>query len=300
MRLSRRELFSTTAALSLGLSDGRAIEPIPRSHLPRLKLSLAAYSFRQWLDIKKPKEPAMTLTDFIDYAAARDLDAVELTAYYFPETTPEYLGKLKRQATKLGLDVSGTAVGNDFCVADPEKLKSQLEHVKSWTEHTARLGGKTMRIFAGTVPKGDTEENAVKRCIPVIQEACEYAARWGVILALENHGGITATAEQLLHLVQSVKHENFGVNLDTGNFRTTDPYGDLAKLAPYAVTVQVKTEITAKGGKTEEADIPRLIKMLRDVKYRGYVALEYEAKEDAKIAVPKYLTEMRKLMNAQG
>lgn len=296
MRFSRRELFAAAAATSLGLSAGPAIEPITRQGLPRLKLSLAAYSFRQWLDLKKPKDPAMTLSDFIDYAAAQDIDAVELTAYYFPETTPEYLGKLKRQATKLGLDVSGTAVGNDFCVADPAKLKQQLDNVKSWTEHTARLGGKTMRIFAGSVPKGDTEQNAVKRCVPVIQEACEYAAKWGVMLALENHGGITASAEQLLGIVTAVKHDNFGVNLDTGNFHTADPYGDLAKLAPYAVNVQVKTEITPARKKTEDADIPRLVKMLRDAKYRGYVALEYEAKEDAKVAVPKYLAEMKKLM----
>jgi len=296
MRFSRRELFAAAAATSLGLSAGPAIEPITRPGLPRLKLSLAAYSFRQWLDLKKPKDPAMTLSDLIDFAAAQDIDAVELTAYYFPETTPEYLGKLKRQATKLGLDVSGTAVGNDFCVADPAKLKQQLDNVKSWTEHTAHLGGKTMRIFAGSVPKGDTEENAVKRCVPVIQEACEYAATWGVMLALENHGGITASAEQLLGIVTAVKHDNFGVNLDTGNFHTADPYGDLAKLAPYAVNVQVKTEISAAQKKTEEADIPRLIKMLHDAKYRGYVALEYEAKEDAKVAVPKYLAEMKKLM----
>ena len=296
MRLSRRELFTAAAATSLGAAAGRAIEPVPRAHSARLKLSLAAYSFRQWLDLKKPKDPALTLPDFIDYAAAHDCDAVELTAYYFPETTPAYLGQLKRQATKLGLDISGTAVGNDFCVADPDKLKLQLDAVKNWTETTARLGGKTMRIFAGAVPKGDTEEAAVKRCVPVIQEACDHAAQWGVILALENHGGITATAGQLLAIVTAVKHDNFGVNLDTGNFRTPDAYGDLAKVAPYAVTVQVKTEIANAEKKLEEADIPRLIKMLRDAKYRGYVALEYEATEDAKAAVPKYLKEMRKLM----
>ena len=300
MRLSRRELLAGGAALSVGLAAARAIEPIPRSHPAQMRLSLAAYSFRQWLDLKKPKAPAMTPLEFIDYAAARGIDAVELTAYYFPETSPAYLGKLKTRATKLGLDVSGTAVGNDFCVADPAKLRDQIASVKAWTEHTSRLGGKTMRIFAGVVPKGDTEENAVKRCLPAIQEACDHAAQWGVILALENHGGITATAEQLLRLVHGVKHENFGVNLDTGNFHTPDPYGDLEKLAPYAVTVQVKTEISARGKPTEEADLQRLFKILRAVKYRGYVALEYEAKEDAMTAVPKYLAEMKKLIRGEG
>lgn len=296
MTFSRRDFLTTAALLTAGSTVLPAIEPLKRVHPSRLKLSLAAYSFRQWLDVKKPQEPVKDLFAFMDYAAAQNIEAVELTAYYFPETSPEYLGKLKRYATKVGLDVSGTAVGNNFCEPDADKLKTQLANVNAWTEHTARLGGKTMRIFAGSVAKGDTEEKAVARCIPVIQEACDHAAKWGVMLALENHGGITASAEQLLKIVQAVKHDNFGVNLDTGNFRTADPYGDLAKLAPYAVNVQVKTEITAMGKKTEEADIPRLVKMLRDVKYRGYVALEYEAKESALEAVPKYLAIMKKLL----
>ena len=66
-------------------------------------------------------------------------------------------------------------------------------------------------------------------------------------LALENHGGITATPDQLLKLVQAIDSPNFGVNLDTGNFHGDDPYADLARLAPYAVNVQVKTEITPQG-----------------------------------------------------
>ena len=88
-------------------------------------------------------------------------------------------------------------------------------------------------------------------------------AKYGIYLALENHGGITGTAEQLLALVKAVKHDWFGVNLDTGNFHTADPYGDLEKAAPYAVTVQVKTEIQRRGMKKEDADLKRLIDILR-------------------------------------
>src|SRR5262249_57202036 len=142
----------------------------------------------------------MTLFDFIDVSAGMGLDAVELTAYYFPETTPEYLAALKGRATRLGLDVSGTAVGNDFCVADPQKLRDQIASVKQWVEHTSRLGGKTIRIFAGNVPRGDTEEKARARCIEAIQESCDYAGKYGIYLALENHGGITAPIDQTVTL----------------------------------------------------------------------------------------------------
>ena len=129
-----------------------------------------------------------------------------------------------------------------------------------------------------------------------IEEACEHAAKYGVYLALENHGGIVATAEQMLAIVKAVKHDHFGVNLDTANFHTADPYGDLAKIAPYAVTVQLKTEIHPQGKNAEEADLKKLLDILRDANYRGYVALEYEAKEDPKTAVPKAIAMLKKFV----
>lgn len=282
--------------LVLGAGSASAIESIRRTGPAHLRLSLAAYSFRQALDLKSKPKPKMTLDDFIDLAAGMELDAVELTAYYFPKTTAEYLAHLKGRCTRLGLDVSGTAVGNDFCIADEDKLRAQLDSVKQWIEHSARLGAKTMRIFAGKVAKNDSEDKARQRCVAAIQEACDYAAKYGLYLALENHGGITGTPEQLLALVQAVKHDYFGVNLDTGNFRTADPYGDLEKVAPYAVTVQVKTEIQRRDAKLEEADLKRLLDILRGVRYRGYVALEYEAAEDASTAVPRYVGALHKLI----
>jgi sugar phosphate isomerase/epimerase len=284
------------AGLAAGAGSAAAIEPIRRSGPSHLRLSLAAYSFRQALNLQSKPKPAMTLDDFIDLAADNDLDAVELTAYYFPQTTPDYLAHLKGRCTRLGLDVSGTAVGNNFCVANPDKLKEQIDMVKKWTEHSARLGAKTMRIFAGGVAKGDSEDKARERCVAAIQEACDHAAKYGVYLALENHGGLTDTVEHILALVKEVKHDWFGVNLDTGNFHTEDPYGDLEKLVPYAVTVQVKTEIQRRGMKKEDADLSRLIDMLRKARYRGYVALEYEAAEDARTAVPRHLETLKKLV----
>jgi sugar phosphate isomerase/epimerase len=298
IHLSRRDWIATCAAGAVCAAGARAIEPISRTGKSHMKLSLAAYSFRQWLDLKKKPKPDITLADFIDFAAAQEIDAVELTAYYFAETSPEYLAALKTRCTRLGLDVSGTAVGNNFCALDPAKLKTEIDNVKAWVEHTSRLGGKTIRIFAGSVAKGDSEPKAVERAVAAIHEACDHAAKYGIFLALENHGGITATAEQMLAIIKSVRHDHFGVNVDTGNFHTADPYADLEKIAPYAVNVQVKTEVSPAGKGTQDADLPRLVEMLRKAKYRGYVALEYEAKEDAKTAVPRHLAALKKLLSS--
>lgn len=296
--VTRRAFLTTAAAAAACATSGRAtamgaIDPIVRRGPARMKLSIAAYSFRAALTAKAA---GMTLYDFVNEATAWDVDAVEPTSYYFPEpATEEYCRKLRRHAFLQGLSISGTAIRNTFTHPPGPLLAKEIAHVKRWIDLAFHLGAPTIRIFAGDVQKGTTEAQARQWCIDAIHECCEYAGPRGVILALENHGGIVATAEQLLSIVQAVKSDWFGVNLDTGNFRTADPYGDLAKLAPYAVVAQVKTEMTV-GGKRVPADFARLVGILRDAKYRGYLALEYEAAEDPAVAVPRHLKELRALI----
>jgi sugar phosphate isomerase/epimerase len=294
---TRRTFLQSTLAAAAAVVGGattvRAIEPIVRTGRSQMRLSIAGYSYRDYFTGKL--KPQMTMDDYADLAAEMGLDAIEPTSYYF-KPTPEFLGKFKARCTKLGLDISGGAVGNNFCHAEPEKVKEEIAKVKQWIEAYSILGAKTIRIFAGTMPKGDNPEKTIGRCVAAIEEACDHAAKYGILLALENHGGITATAEQLLAIVKAVKHEFFGVNLDTGNFHSADPYAELAAVAPYAVTVQVKTEISRAGQKKEDADLKRIIEILRQVNYRGYVALEYEAAEDPRAAIPRHVEALRKLI----
>jgi len=293
---SRRDFLAVTAAsLTGGLCPAFAlgIDPVKRpGPKPDLKLSLAAYSFNKALDLKKP---TMTLFEFIDLAAELPLDAVELTSYYWAEQTDAYAEKLAAYAAKKKLAISGVPVGNNFCISDETKLKLEIQKVKDWTARAAKIGAKTVRIFAGNLEKGDTLEAAQKRVVASMNECCEVAEKLGVLLALENHGGITDTPEHLLDLVKPVKSAALGVNIDTGNFKTTDPYADIAKIAPYGVVSQVKTEVYP-GGKKQDADLAKVVKILKDANFHGYVALEYEAAEDPKVAVPKFVKELRKLI----
>src|SRR5436190_23191812 len=169
--MNRRQFFAAGAGLAVA-GRAAAIEPIPRSGPAHLKLSLAAYSFNKAMNRRGNAKPTMTYEQFIEHGAGWGLSAVELTEYYFPETSPAYLAKLKGMCTRLGLDISGTAINNNFCAADPAKLNEQIAKVKTWTEHTSRLGGKTMRIFAG-IARGISEEKARKQCAEAIQEVCD-------------------------------------------------------------------------------------------------------------------------------
>lgn len=295
-RISRRgwlcEASLLTGAVALG--GGRlaeAIEPIQRDGVPKFKYSLAAYSYR---DLLTGTSPPLTLEDFIRDCAKMGLEGTELTSYYFPANpTNEYLCQLKRLAFELGLDVSGTAVGNDFCHPPGEKRDQEIAGVKRWIEYAAVLDAPVIRIFSGNAKEGQSAEEAHRLAVAGMEECCAAAGEHGVMLALENHGGLTETADGMLSLVRDVQSPWFGVNLDTGNFRTADPYGDLEKLAPYAVNVQVKVVMQPNGGKKEPADFRRLSKMLADVGYRGYIVLEFEEDEDPRAACPRYVEELR-------
>ncbi|MEM7234050.1 MAG: sugar phosphate isomerase/epimerase family protein [Planctomycetota bacterium] len=254
----------------------------------KFKLSLAAYSFRRELSGTKP---AMTLDGFIDYCAKQRLDATELTSYYFRRTDKPFLLGLRRRAYVNGLAISGTPIRSDFCFPDAAARKKDMDHVKAWIDHVALLGSQTIRIFAGKVHGGESETKAMERAVVGMREAAEYAGERGVLLALENHGGITAKVEQLLSLVRAVDSPWLGVNLDTGNFHH-QVYESLEKAAPYAVAVQVKVETRENGETKKPADYRRIAEILHGANYRGYVALEYEAKEDPKLAIPRHLGEL--------
>lgn len=288
--MQTRRQFLATAAAAL------AIDPFSRTRPSHLKFSIAAYSYRQLLDLKNPK---IDMFGFIDLCADLQCDAVEPTSYWFPEGfDAAYLRKLQQYAFMRGLDISGTAIRNDFCLPPgPELDQNQLD-VARWIEYASILGAPVMRVFGGTVPSGESEDAVAERVVKNIEALLPSAVEKGVTLALENHGGITDSPEQLLRLVRAVNapEGGFGVNLDTGNFHGDDPYADIALLAPYAVNVQVKTEITPRGKPKRDADLSKVVQILRDAKYSGYVVLEYEASEDPVTGVPKAAAALRKLL----
>lgn len=306
---SDRRTFLKSSLLGAGVFVGSGIDvqtapaagPLKRHSGPSMKLSLAAYSFNRYLAnrFRAPKADAkMTMLDFIDYCAELDLDGCELTGYYFPrEITHDYLMQVKQKTFALGLDISGTAIGNDFCKTG-EALEAELKMTREWIDYAATMGAPVIRIFAGRVPKGGNEAESIERCVEGINQSLAYAAEKGVFLALENHGGITATPAQMMKIIDGVKPSPwFGVNFDGGNFRTDDPYRDLEQIAPWAINVQIKTAIS-RDGKKEDADLERIVGILKKAEYRGYVVLEYEEKDEPKEAIPGYIEQLRKLIRA--
>lgn len=303
MTESRRTFLQALGAITATAlpHTAAAKEPIVRRFGPHMKLSLAAYSFRKYLTDYRRKGAsapagAMTLDDFVDLCAEYGLGGTEITSYYVPDPLPDlYLQRLRRRALLAGLTVSGTAIGNTFTHPPGPAREREIAYARTWIDRAADMGAPTIRIFAGDVQKGTTEAQAQQWCIEAIRECCEHAAKKGVVLALENHGGIVSTADQLISIVRAIDSEWFGVTWDSGNFRSADPYAELELAAPYAVTAQVKVTVGSPAG-SRPADLRRVIGILQKVNYRGWLALEYEEDEEPKTAVPRYLAELRRLI----
>ncbi|HLK55059.1 MAG TPA: sugar phosphate isomerase/epimerase family protein [Chthonomonadaceae bacterium] len=252
-----------------------------------MKLSCCAYSYRNAL-----RDGAMTLFDFLRTCREIGCAGVELTAYYFPDTERGTLNDLKRAAHREGVAISGTAVGSDFAHPDAAKRAEFLAMTRAWIEHSVVLGAPTMRVFAGGIREGQTEAEAFQNVVSALQECAEIAWNAGVTLALENHGGLTETAEGTLQILKAVNHPGLGLNLDFGNFRT-DVYTQFAACAPYAVATHAKAVIHNPGASVlEPVDYARVRQIMDSVGYRGYLAIEYEEQEPAEVAVPRFAAQL--------
>ena len=296
-RISRRCLLKmgTLSLAGLGTlgSSALAVPPFVRKGPARLQLSLAAYSFREYF--AKTSSRPLDMFQFIDFCAQHGCVGTELTSYYFPkDLTNDYLLDIRRHAFLRGIAISGTAVGNSFTHRPGSQRVEQITMVKRWIDSAAVMGAPHIRIFAGQLQQGMSRTEGKRLCVEAIEECADYAGKKGIFLGIENHGGIVAEARDLLDIVRAVKSSWVGINLDTGNFHSEDPYADLAACAPYAVNVQVKVEVRRQGQtEPEPADLTRIVQLLRDAGYQGYVALEYEAKPDPWTQVPLWLRRMQ-------
>jgi sugar phosphate isomerase/epimerase len=190
--------------------------------------------------------------------------------------------------------VSGTAVRNNFCLPPGSERDREIAHVEQWIDHAVELFAPHIRIFAGSVPEGVDKSTAIGWVADSVLQLLEHASRRGVVIGLENHGGITAGARDHLAICARVgDHPWFGINLDTGNYGT-DPYEELAMAAGRAVNVQVKAEIR-QDEKKIPSDFGRIKEILLQVGYKGWLVLEYEAAGDPRVEIPRHVERLKEL-----
>ena len=297
MPMNRRTFLSATAsaAVATTLSPAAApAAPISRAGKSQLRVGLAAYSMRQYLQAKPGTKGKMDLLGFIDWSATLGVDAVELTSYFFPETFDRaYLNEVKRRCHINGLDISGGAIRNNFTLPDEDpELQKWLTHTDTWLGHYAVLGAPVVRVFSGVPPKGMTEEQGIANGIKNLKKALVFAEKHGVILGLENHDYLM----KIDRMLPALKADRLAV------VRRQPRLGQRRRhrrLHAAAEDRAVRRQRAAQGGHRPgrsrrcRPTCPAFVKMLKDANYRGYVVLEYESAPDPYEAIPTHLAALR-------
>ena len=258
----------------------------------RVRIGLNSYSFNGPL-----RDGSMTLSDVVRYCAEHGIEGLDATGYYFPgyPKTPggDYIRALKREAFVNGVTIFGTGVRNDFSVPDAAARRNDVGMVKEWIEVAAALGASVIRVFSGRgVPAGHSFDQTLEWMVPDLKECAEQGRRHGVVVGVQNHNDFLKTADETIRVAKAVNSEWFGVILDVGSLRQGDPYAEIEKLVPYAVSWQLKEKV-GYGGKETPTDLRKVKAIVDKAGYRGFLPIETLGPGDAKAKVATFLEEVR-------
>ena len=218
-----------------------------------------------------------------------EIDGVELLDAHFPSTEEDYLKGIKKMAVDLGLTISCASVSNHFTHPEEEKRLQEIEKVKKWVDIASYLGAPILRIFAGAARELG-QPGIWEQVIKSLKECVSYGENKGIVLGLENHGGFSAP--EALRMLKDVDSPWLKLTLDTGNF-PADPYGSIEKTVKEAAIVHAKFYEFDEKGKEKRLDYEKIISILQDAHFRGYLSIEYEGPGDELIDVPKAVSELR-------
>jgi sugar phosphate isomerase/epimerase len=318
--MNRRSFFTTTASLGAAMALGahaQEAKSATATRKKRIKLGISTYSYWHFRTAKVPIETVMDKTAELGVEGVdilhRQMDMQEKEP--LTKAHRAYLQKLKRHAFTNGVDLICFSIHQDFVDPSAEYRQQQIEHTLKCIEIAYELGVPCIRLNSGRwntiqsfddlmkargeepILPGHTEDDGFKWCIDCIEKCLPKAGECGVILALENHWGLTRTPEGLLRVLNSISSPWLGGLMDTGNF-LEDPYDKLKQIAPKTTFVQAKTYHGGGEWYTLDLDYKRIAKILADVNYTGYVSLEMEGKENPDTAVPKSIAVLREAFGA--
>jgi sugar phosphate isomerase/epimerase len=289
--MNRRSFLTTAAA---ALAAARPAADVRQASSPgqaRFRTGLVAYSYRAALQSK-----AMTYEDLIRIAVETGTDGIDMTVYWLPSTESEYLVSLRRLAYRNRVEIY--SIGTRVQLAQPtaELRDKQLEELKKWLDVAQRVGATHIRVFGGQKPAGATLEQAIGFAAETLKRGAELAGARGLILGVEDDGGITDFAKDTIAIVKGADSPWAGMNLDIGNFRPPNVYDQIEMSIPYAVSTHIKTTVALDDGKSRGPfDMDRVFKMFAAHGYRGYMGLELEASGDPDTAVPENLRKLKQL-----
>ena len=246
---------------------------------PKLfKISLAEWSLHRTLQSGK--------IDHLDFCkvAKNDfgLDAVEyVNSFFFDKAQNQsYLKEMKQRADDLGVKSLLIMCDNEGSLGDPDPIartKAVENHYK-WIDAGKYLGCHSIRVNAQS--EGEYDEQ-MKLAADGLRRLTEFGDTIGINTIVENHGGLSSNGKWLATVMEKVDHPGVGTLPDFGNFRIQDEewydrYKGVEELMPYAKAVSAKSHDFDSHGNEINTDYYKMMNIVLDAGYNGYVGIEYE------------------------
>ena len=310
MKTNRRTFLSAAGWTSGGLllsSMKPGLPSIPQK--TRVKLAVSTYSYWHF------REPKVTVDTVIDKASRLGIEGVDVLHRQLDNESKSYLNQLKRHAFLNGIDLVCLSIHQDFVSPDKAEREKNIQHTIRCLEIAAEMGIPSIRLNSGRWGTrksfddlmahrgkeepitGYNEDDAFGWAIDSIEKCVPRAEELGVVMALENHWGLTSTPEGMLRIKKSIDSPWLGLLMDTGNFME-EPYKKLEMIAPYTIFVQAKTYFGGGEWYTLDLNYKRIAEILENVNYQGYVSLEFEGKEPADEGVSKSIYMLREAFHS--
>lgn len=291
--LHRRGFLAQSALLAAGATLAPAA--FAADDKPLFEISLAEWSLHKTLFAGK--------LDNLDFAkAAKEqfgINAIEFVNQFFKDKAKDtkYLDELKKRAGDLGVKMLLIMIDGEGALGDASLTKRQkaVENHYKWVEAAKHLGCHSIRVNAQS---GGSYEDQVHRAADGLRALTEFADPHGINVIVENHGGLSSNGEWLSAVIKKVAHARCGTLPDFGNFnlgdgKQYDRYKGVTELMPFAKAVSAKSHDFNEAGDEIHTDYKRMMKIVLDAGYHGYVGIEYEG---GKIGEAEGIIATRKLL----
>jgi len=288
--LRRRAFLKTTFALAGGLFIPGLMSC--RSKTMKFEISLAEWSLHRALysgEIDHLDFPRIAKESF-------GINAVEYVNSFFFDKAQDssYLKEMKTRADDLGVSSLLIMCDNEGSLGDPDDLKRQeaVENHYKWHEAAKYLGCHSIRVNAylteslhgletGDYSKTGSYKNQIGLAADGLRKLTEYGDKLGINTIVENHGGLSSDGKWLSSVMEAVDHPRCGTLPDFGNFRIEgerwyDRYDGMEELMPFAKAVSAKSHDFDSNGNEINTDFYRMMDIVMESGYEGYVGIEYE------------------------
>ena len=285
--MKRREFIKKSASLTAGVTLGGFSSTLLNgcNNKMSFKISLAEWSLHRALNSKE--------IDHIDFAAIAkndfSINAIEyVNSFFFNHAKDNaYLIEMKNRADDHGVKSLLIMCDNEGNLGEPEekrRIQAVQNHYK-WAEAAKFLGCHSIRVNARSF---GTYDEQIKLAADGLRRLVEFGDNIKINIIVENHGGLSSNGEWLSSVMKGVNHPRIGTLPDFGNFRIEndnwyDRYKGMEELMPYAKAVSAKSHEFDKNGDETGSDYYRMMDIVLENGYNGYVGIEYEGSKHSEM-----------------